>query len=75
MTVFSVLRAKAYAYLKEDGRKDKKVKGTKKCVVKREITFKNYKESLFNDKIVVNPNKDLEAIIIVLIWKKLIKQR
>ena len=35
MSKFVVLRAKAYSYLMDDGNQDKKVKGTKKCIVKR----------------------------------------
>ena len=31
----------------------KKAKGTKKCIVKREIIFENYKESSFNDKTII----------------------
>ena len=31
---------------------NKKAKGTKKCVIKRELMIENYKDSLFNDKIV-----------------------
>ena len=29
----------------EDGSEHKKAKGTKKCVIKRELMFKNYKDS------------------------------
>ena len=36
----------------EDDSEHKKANGTKKCIVKREVTFKNYKDFLFNDKIV-----------------------
>ena len=53
MTEFCALRAKAYAYLMEDGSEHKKAKGTKKCIIKSEITFKNYKDSLFNDEIII----------------------
>ena len=53
MTEFVVVRAKTYAYLIEDGSEQKKAKGTKKCIIKRELMFENYKDSLFNDKIVV----------------------
>ena len=42
---FFVLRAKAYAYLMKDGGKHKKAKGTKKCVIKRQLMFENYKDS------------------------------
>ena len=51
--IMTVLRAKAYAYLMEDGIEYKKAKGTQKCIVKRELIFENYRESLFNDKIIL----------------------
>ena len=44
---------KAYAYKLDDDAEKKKAKGTKKCIVKREITFKNYVDALFNDEIVI----------------------
>ena len=31
----------------------KKAKGTKKCIIKRELMFQKYKDSLFNDKIIL----------------------
>ena len=37
----------------EDDSEHKKVKGTKKCVIKRELTFKNYKDSLLNNQIII----------------------
>ena len=40
------LRAKTYSSLVDDGRKDKKAKGTKKCVIKRKLTFENFKNCL-----------------------------
>ena len=39
MTAFT-LRAKKYSYLTDD--KDKNKKGTKKCVKKRQLRFKNF---------------------------------
>ena len=45
MTKFVGLRAKTYSYLIDDG-KDKKAKGTKKCVIKRKLQFENYKNCL-----------------------------
>ena len=59
----------------EDGCEHKKPKGTKKCVIKRELMFENYKDSLFNDKMILNHNKDLKVIIIRFIQKKLIRLR
>ena len=60
MTKVCVLRAKTHTFLihnytDEDYEKNrivnKKAKGTKKCVVKREILFNNYLDSLFKNKI------------------------
>ena len=31
-------------------KKNKKAKGTKKCIIKRRLMFENYEDSLFNDK-------------------------
>ena len=53
ITEFCALRAKAYAYKLDDGTEHKKAKGTKKCIIKRELMFENYKDSLFNDKIIL----------------------
>ena len=47
---FCALRAKAYAYLMEDESEHKNAKGTKKYIIKRELMFEHYKDSLFNDK-------------------------
>ena len=46
------LRAKTYAYLMGDDSEHKKAKRTKKCVIKRRFMFENYKDCLFNDKII-----------------------
>ena len=40
------LRAKTYSYLIDDGSEDKKAKDTKKCVIKRKLTFENCKSCL-----------------------------
>ena len=53
MTEFCALRAKAYAYKLDDDTEMKKAKGTKKCIVKTEITFKNYVDALFKDKVLI----------------------
>ena len=56
MTEFCALRAKAYAY-KLDDTEMKKAKGTKKCIVKREITFNNYADALFSDEVIIKPQQ------------------
>ena len=42
MTIFVALRSKTYSYLIEDGNSNKRAMGTKKCVITRELEFKNY---------------------------------
>ena len=44
--IFVGLRAKAYSYLKDKNNEDQKAKGTKKCVIKRKLKFKDYKKCL-----------------------------
>ena len=49
MKEFVALRPKLYSYKKLDSLEDKKCKGIKKCVVKKTLTFEDYKTCLFND--------------------------
>ena len=49
MTEVVALRPKLYSYKKLDGLEHKKCKGIKKCVVKKTLTFEDYKTCLFND--------------------------
>ena len=49
MTEFVAFRSKLYSYKKLGGSEDKKCEGIKKCVVKKTITFEDYKTCLFND--------------------------
>ena len=60
MTKLCTIRAKTYSFLIDDFTDDdyekniivnKKAKETKKCVIKREILFNNYLDSLFKNKI------------------------
>ena len=46
MKEFVRLRAKTYSCLKDNNDEDKKVKGTKNCVIKRKIKFQGYKNCL-----------------------------
>ena len=50
VTEFTTLRPKTYSYLTDDGKEDKKAKGTKKCVIKRMIKFNDYKNCLLKDE-------------------------
>ena len=47
---FCVPRAKTYAYLLDDDNEHKKAKGTNKCIIKRKIKFKDYTDSVFENK-------------------------
>ena len=53
MTELAALRPKTYSYLMDDGRNDKKARGTKKCVIKQRLKFNDYKKCLLNDEIIL----------------------
>ena len=50
---FVTLGPKTYSYLTDDGKEDKKAKGTKKCVIKRMIKFNDYKNCLLKDEVIL----------------------
>ena len=47
---FIGLRAKLYSCKMFEGKEEKKCKGIKKSVIKKNISFENYKECLFSEK-------------------------
>ena len=53
ITEFVTLRPKTYSYLTDDGKEDKKAKGTKKCIIKRMIKFDDYNNCLLKDKVIL----------------------
>ena len=53
ITEFVTLRPKTYSYSTDDGKQDKKAKGTKKSVIKRMIKFNDYKNCLLKDEILL----------------------
>ena len=53
ITEFVTLRPKSYLYSTDDGKEDKKTKGTEKCVIKRMIKFNDYKNCLLKDKVIL----------------------
>ena len=61
MKEFCALRAKTYSYLMDDNSEVKKSKGTKKCVIKRELMFENYKDCLFNNKIILKSQQRFKS--------------
>ena len=48
ITEFIGLRSKMYSYVKDNNKEGRTAKGIKKCVIKKNITHENYKETLFN---------------------------
>ena len=52
ITEFATLSPKTYSYLTDDGKEDKKAKGTKKCIIKKMIKFNDYKKCLLNDEVI-----------------------
>ena len=53
ITEFVTLRPKTYSHSTDDGKEDKKTKGTKKCLIKRMIKFNDYKNCLLKDKVLL----------------------
>ena len=53
ITEFVVLRPKTYSFLTDDGKEDKKAKGTKKFVIKKMIKFNAYKKCLLSDELIL----------------------
>ena len=53
ITEFVTLRPKTYSFLTDDGKEDKKAKGTKKCVIKKMIKFNDYKKCLLIDEVIL----------------------
>ena len=61
MKEFAQLRAKTWAYLMGGDTEHKKAKGTKKCVIKRELMFKNYTDCLFNNKAILKSQQRFKS--------------
>ena len=45
----------------DDNSEVEKFKGTKKCVIKRDLVFKNYKDCLSNDKIILKSQQRFKS--------------
>ena len=61
ITEFVALRPKAYSYLDDDANEYKKSKGTKRCVIKQNLMFQNFKDCLFNNKTVYRSQKRFKS--------------
>ena len=56
MKKFIGLRPKTYVYLKDNEDESKKVKGTKRCVINRNLKFKDFKNYLKASQIINKVN-------------------
>ena len=61
MKEFVGLKVKTYVYLMDDDTEHKKAKGTKKCVIKRGLMFKNYKDCQSNDEIILKSQQRFKS--------------
>ena len=61
MTEFVALRPKTYSYLMDEGNSDKKVKGTKQCVIKRRFKLNDYKKCLLNNEIILKSQQRFKS--------------
>ena len=61
MKEFCALRAKTYSYLMDDDSEVKKAKGTKKCIIKQETMFENYKDFLFNGEVILKSQERFKS--------------
>ena len=61
MKEFCALRAKTYSYLMDDDSEVEKTKGTKKCIIKRELMFENYKDCLFNGEAILKSQQRFKS--------------
>ena len=53
MTEFCASRAKTYAFAQGEDKETKKAKGTKKCVIKKNLKLEDYKRSIFNNEDII----------------------
>ena len=61
VTEFAALRPKTYSYLMDDGKNDKKAKGTEKYVIKKILKFNDYKDCLLNNEIILKSHERFKS--------------
>ena len=61
ITEFVTLKPKTYSFLTDDGKEDKKAKGTKKCLIKKMIKFNDYKKCLLNGEIILKSQQRFKS--------------
>ena len=61
MIEYVALRPKTYSCLADDCEEDKKAKGTKNCVIKRRLKFRDYKDCLLNKEIILKSQQRFKS--------------
>ena len=61
MTELVAIKLKTYSYLMDIGNSHTKAKGTKKCVTKRLLKFKDCKDCLFEIKLILKPKQRFKS--------------
>ena len=61
MIEFVAPKPKTYSYLMDDGSENKRARETKKCVIKREVKFKNHMACLLNNKIILKSQQRFKS--------------
>ena len=61
MIEFVTLRPNTYSYLIDYGSEHKRAKGTKMCIIKRKIKFKNSRDWLFKNKIILKSQQRFKS--------------
>ena len=61
MIEFAALRPKTYSYLMDDDSEAKKASGTKKCVIKKVLTFNDYKDCILNNEIILKSQERFKS--------------
>ena len=73
MTEFTALEPKGYSYLMGDNDKNKYVKGTKKCVMKLKLKFKDYKNCLEANQLEKEINNLKKVTLMWIVLEEIIK--
>ena len=58
---FVALRPKTYSYLTDDCKKNKKAKGTKKCMIKGMVKFDDYKKCILNSEVILKSQQRFKS--------------
>ena len=61
MIEFVGFRGKTYAYLTDDASEHKKANGTKTCLIKRQLTFKKYKDCQSSNEIILKSQQRFKS--------------